>query len=484
MAPAPGVPPTPPPAEPLTISDTHVDSPPGSRTLTVSWHTNIAAATVGASGVGGQATVWTPADSGQTDHQTVFSNLAPSTQYRLLLYAVDDWGRQQSAELQVVTPPRAPAPTAQKNGTSLLVDGQPFFPIALWALCPGEIDTKLAEGVNLFMSSSCGKDRQFVDELAGRALTVVDPATAAEGGDGLIGWHCPDEWDNWLPSDVTPGMLAGTAPPPEPPLLTFLTLTNHFYSYAAPLPQGRGMYPLLAQTADVLGFDLYPLQSWCNLDAFAHVYESQRELVRLAAGKPTYQWIEAAPMEHCPQPELAPTAQTVRAETWLAIAGGATGIGYFPNGWTDEIGDEITRTDREIRELTPALLAPATEEVHADQAAIKIGARVLNGALYVIAVNSSHSLVTTNVDVPAFFGSQLEVYDEQRQVAATNGAFTDVFEPLQVHVYIAAPQLGVESASEPLTPNGADGTRSFAATESRQAYEDFVAPADFGALLP
>jgi hypothetical protein len=391
--------------------------------------------------------VWTPADAGATDHQTVFSNLAPSTSYALSLYAVDRWGRQQSAGLQVVTRARAAAPTVEVRDGSFLVDGQPFFPIALWALCASDVDTKLAEGVNLFMSNGCGSDQELVGEIAGRALAVVDPATAAAGGGGVIGWHYPDEWDNWLSSDVTPATLEATARAATPPLLSFLTLTNHFYSYAAPLPQGRGMYPLLAQTADVLGFDLYPLQVWCDADAFAHVYESQRELVQLAAGKPTYQWIEAAPMEHCPQSELAPTAQTVRAETWLAVAGGATAIGYFPNGWTEEIDREIARTNREIQELAPALLA-SRATAGSDQPAVKVSARVLNGAAYVVAVNSSRSLVPATIEVPELVAGRLEVYDEHREVRATHGTFTDVFEPLEVHVYIAAPQL----APDPLPP--------------------------------
>src|SRR5439155_9260741 len=112
----------------------------------------------------------------------------------------------------------------------------------------------------LFMGNGCGSNRDLVDEVGGRALSVVDPATASAGGGGVVGWHYPDEWDNWLPSDVTPATLEATAPAATPPLLSFLTLTNHFYSYAAPLPQGRGMYPVLARAADVLGFDLYPLQ--------------------------------------------------------------------------------------------------------------------------------------------------------------------------------------------------------------------------------
>jgi hypothetical protein len=443
--PPPVAPPPPPPSEALTISDVHVDSAPGSRTFSVAWRTSVPASTVGASSSGEQPTLWTAADAGATDHVTVFSSLAPDTKYALSLHAVDQWGREQTADLQVVTPPRAPAPTAKASGGSFLVDGQPFFPVALWALCAGEVDTKLADGVNLFMTNGCGPDTELVHVVRGRALTVVDPATASEGAGGVVGWNYPDEWDNWVPTDATVGSLDPNVPRGPSSLLSFLTLTNHFYSYAAPLPQGRGMYPALAQSADVLGFDLYPLQVWCKSDAFAHVFEAQREIVKLAAGKPTYQWIEAAPMEHCPQPELAPTAATVRAETWLAIAGGATGIGYFPNGWTEEIEHEIARTDSEIAELAPALAAPQTG-VSSDQPAVQVGARVLNGAIYVVAVNSSAGVVPANIAVPELFASSLDVYGEHREVSATNGSFTDVFQPLQVHVYIAAPQLATEAA--------------------------------------
>mgnify|MGYP003694040169 CR=1 FL=1 len=66
-------------------------------------------------------------------------------------------------------------------------------------------------------------------------------------------------------------------------------------------------------------------------------------------------------MEHrCKEEkQLDPTPATVRAETWLAIAGGAAAIGYFPNRWSAPIGDEIARTNREIKALSQALLAPA-----------------------------------------------------------------------------------------------------------------------------
>ena len=50
-------------------------------------------------------------------------------------------------------------------------------------------------------------------------------------------------------------------------------------------------------------------------------FDAQAELVALAKGKPTFQWIEAGPMGVCFG--LDPSPPIVRAETWLAVAGGA-----------------------------------------------------------------------------------------------------------------------------------------------------------------
>jgi hypothetical protein len=66
------------------------------------------------------------------------------------------------------------------------------------------------------------------------------------------------------------------------------------------------MYPGLVASADVLGFDLYPLQNWCRFDSFGDVFDSQLDLVALARGKPTFQWIEARQMD-CSGTELDPT---------------------------------------------------------------------------------------------------------------------------------------------------------------------------------
>jgi hypothetical protein len=217
---------------------------------------------------------------------------------------------------------------------------------------------------------------------------------------------------------------------------SFLTLTNHFFSQAAPLPQGRGMYPALIANADVLGFDLYPLENWCRYDDFGTVFDSQRELTRLAAGKPTFQWIETAHMD-CADPSLDPTPQTVRAETWLAVAGGAHAMGYFPKDFSPQIGAEIARDKRDLETLAPALVEPALDASGSGN--VRVGAREHNGAIYVIAVNASREPSTAAINVPALENRSLVSLDGSHSVTAANGSFTDSFAPLDVHIYIAAP---------------------------------------------
>ena len=188
----------------------------------------------------------------------------------------------------------------------------------------------------------------------------------------------------------------------------------------------------------MIGFDLYPLQVWCRRDGFPAVYEAQRELAALAGPRATYQWIEVGRMEFCNgRPDLDPTPLTIRAETWLAIAGGARGIGYFPDHWQPPVAQAITKLNTEISALGPALLArplPAT----ASAGPVRVGARRFNGATYVIAVNTSWRRVTATVGVAGLRGVA-RAFGENRALPVRRGAIRDGFGPLQAHVYVVDP---------------------------------------------
>jgi hypothetical protein len=430
---------SPPPLDPLEITNVQVSAL-TSSSARVTWQTNIPTLEQTAFGLDAP-TVWTaPSSAVRIDHVSDITGLEFSTTYTAYLHAVDEWNRAQTATVTFTTGPMLDQSNARTNGSSIFVDDRPFFPTAVWEQCSDMFNSNIGDGINLFMGDGCQDDTGLPVRLAGRAYSIVDSENANATGRGVIGWYFPDEWDAFLKSDVKRADLAKDIPSARPGRVSFLTLTNHFYSKAEPLPQGKGMYPVLFQIPDVLGFDLYPLQVWCR-PAFGDVFDAQAELHNLAGGKPTFQWIEVARMEHpCrTHPELDPTPATVRAETWLSIAGGADAVGYFPNQWAAPIGVEIARANRQIKALTQALLAP-TILATSDNGTVRVSARSLNGALYVIAVNTSSATVTARINVDGIAGRSATVLGGNGPaVAADDSGFSDTFGPLDVRVYIIPP---------------------------------------------
>jgi hypothetical protein len=429
----------PPPVEPLAISNVTVSGL-TSSSARVTWRTNVPTLEQTAFGLDGPV-IWTPASSAVgIEHESVISGLEFSTTYTAYLHAVDEWNRAQTASVAFTTGPMLDQSNARTSGTTIYVDDRPFFPTAVWAQCSDMFHSNIEDGINLFMGNGCDPDTGLPARLGGRAYSIVSSELANATGRGVLGWYFPDEWDAFLSSKVKRADLADDIPAPRPGRISFLTLTNHFYSRAAPLPEGKGMYPVLFTIPDVLGFDLYPLQVWCR-PAYGDVYDAQSELRSVSGGKPTFQWIEVARMEQVcnKHPDLDPTPQTVRAETWLSIAGGANGVGYFPNHWSEPIGVEVRRANREIKSLSQALLAPIAAS-SSDNPAVRVSARSLNGALYVIAVNTSSASVQAKISVDGVAGRSAAVLGGSGPaVASDDKGFSDSFEPLGVRIYVIPP---------------------------------------------
>jgi hypothetical protein len=407
---------------------------------TLAWHTSEPATSRIAYGLDAPV-VWTPPTVSGTEHRATVTGLTFSSTYRLDIGAASADGQTGVSEFLLTTPALTGPVLASTGDGAILLDGQPAFPKLVWGQCTDAVAANLAVGIDFFMGNGCGSGAQLATWLTGHAFVLADAQDSAAGRAGTVGTHLPDEWDTHLPGDLTAADAQKIVPPIAGSGPRFLTLTNHFYSRANPLPQGRGMYPALASTADVLGFDLYPLQNWCRWDSFGDVFDSQVDLVALARGKPTFQWIEARRMD-CMGDDLDPTPETVRAEAWLSIAGGAHAVGYFPNNWSYPVGAEIARTNREIQGLAAALVEPATAATVSMGSYVKVGAREHNGAVYVIAVNASRSSTTATVTVPALGDRVLRSIDGLHTVTAAGGSFTDGFGPLEVRVYVVAPVFG------------------------------------------
>jgi hypothetical protein len=405
---------------------------PGAHAATFRWTTSAPARVTIEVGRTADFGIWlrTPAKP-LTSGRALLGSLEPGTTYRYRVTARS--GRRVTRTVGTFTTSIFPAWTvAGVVDRTLYVDGQPFFPRMVYGQCDWAYAQSLDAGTNLYMGSGCGTPWVQLELLRGRAVSAI-PASWKDVADGrgTIGWYHTDEADLHGPPEALP-----FHPPwQQTRRVTFLTLSGHVYSGSAGPPGGRGVYPKFIARADMIGLDLYPMQVWCRRDAFQAVYEAQRELVALAGPRATYQWIEVAPMEFCGRrPELAPTPLTIRAETWLAIAGGARGIGYFPEHWQPPIAAEITRLNTEISALAPALLADELPAI-ASAGPVRVGARRFNGTTYLIAVNTSWRRVSAAVSAPGLRGT-VRVFGENRTVPVRGGAIRDGFGPLDVNVYV------------------------------------------------
>jgi hypothetical protein len=302
----------------------------------------------------------------------------------------------------------------------------------VWRQCPTYLPTSMAAGINLFLGVSCvGPDQQFA-KIAGRAPSTTDASMPGLDGPVHLGWHLPDE------ADVSIGGADKLPKPKANGRVTFLTLTDKFSVNAAPGPHGKDIYPGLFAAADVIGFDTYPVEVRCSLAQIDNVYWMQREIAQLAQGKPTFQWIEAGPMEHC-RSNQDPTPAVVAVESWLAIAGGARGIGYFPDYWAEDIRNGVRQVNRDIAALAPALLAPVVNVTFSPQSPVRVSARSYNGALYIIAANTSTSPTTATFTVPGLSGRKLRVFADGRTVTPMGNLVIDKLPGLGTAVYVASP---------------------------------------------
>jgi hypothetical protein len=307
---------------------------------------------------------------------------------------------------------------------------------------PGAAARAARLGINVMLNASCTAPRPL-RSLGRRQLGVLPIANRPVQGTNLLGWAYPDEPDNnhWSPSKLAQTYAFRQGTPDG--LLSFLTTTAAFYTAAATAkPGAAATTATFAALADVSGFDLYPLNH-CR-STLVEVYDAQRRFARLARGKPTFQWIETGAIHPGYCGGITVTGQEVTAEAWLAVAGGARGIGFFTHTWAPDhsefsVGPAVQQAIRGFSE-TAAVIRPGltgtTTDSTVDTPALRVLARVGAGHTYVVAVNTLQSDVPAAITVPHVGTRTLRVVGSTRRVSASGGRFRDTFPPLGVRIYV------------------------------------------------
>ncbi len=174
------------------------------------------------------------------------------------------------------------------------------------------------------------------------------------------------------------------------------------------------------------------------------MYDAQRAFNRLAGDMPTFQWIETGPIKPTYCGGFKMTAQELGAEVWLAVAGGARGIGFFTHTWSPnhepfDVAPKLQQAMKSITHLLRATqpgLVGKTVASGVNSPAIKLLARVGGNANYVFAVNGQPGWVKAQAYVPQLRNGRLEVVGEHRSVTVVNHRFSDSFSPLVAHLYV------------------------------------------------
>jgi hypothetical protein len=302
------------------------------------------------------------------------------------------------------------------------------------------------------MGDSCNDPAALATAIGSRAYLVLDMAqrdnAAVAQLPGVIGWHQPDEPDA---NEIAADSLA--APAPRAGRLTFLTLTSHFaheQRWLTTQHPAKWWQAYVAHT-DVVGFDLYPLAHLCEHAAvtLASVYREQRDLVALAAGRPTFQWIEASAIDgRCGPAPVSGAA--LRAEVFLALAGGANGIGYFTHSWaggpwvrfavTPEAQAAMRSTDADLQALAPVLLGRQAPALVRSESPVLVGTRRAGRHLLVIAVNPTNATVVGQIRFHGYRAGSAVAWSEHRSVRVRAAGLVDTFAPLAVHIYDVSPR--------------------------------------------
>lgn len=321
---------------------------------------------------------------------------------------------------------------------SVVVGGTPFFPVMLIDQCKAsDIARAHRLGVNLILNESCPgvSPAAQLDELVGRQLGVLPIQARGTSDAHLAGWTYPDEPEN---NGWTAAKLAQAFHYPrgsDDGLVSFVTTTSAF------LHGSGSIVRAIAHLADVAGFDLYPLNHCqTNLEA---VYDAQRAFVRLVGSMPTFQWIETGALRAAYCGGFRMTPQQLTAEAWLAVAGGARGIGFFTHTLAPDrefdVSEPIAHAMWQFTSLAAAVqpgLVGATVPGSSNSPAIKVLARRAGSRTYVFAVNAGPQYVRAQLTVPNLAHGTARAFGEKRSVEVSGHALVDAWPPLGVHVYV------------------------------------------------
>ena len=336
-----------------------------------------------------------------------------------------------------------------------------FFPISVWLQSPPNATAYAAIGINQFIGLYNGPTQGDLDTLGAAKMPVYcDQNTvglANLSNPIILGWTQQDEPDNAQPDGkggygpcIAPSQIQSLYQTMKSKDATRPVFLNVGQGVANDAWVGRGScsnqpqdYPEYAKGADIVSFDIYPINSGLDITLVPLGVDRLNQAVQNK--KPVWNWIECTRID---QANPKPTPDQVKSEVWMSIIHGSMGIGYFVHQFTPTFDEKallddatmkpaVAAIDQQIHDLAPALNTPPITNAVTEQSSSKVDFLVKRqgGKLYVFAVSMTSSQTTATFTLSHDAFATATVLGENRTVTVSGGAFEDDFPAWGVHLY-------------------------------------------------
>ena len=357
----------------------------------------------------------------------------------------------------------APVPVAARfdDKGSLLVGGAPYFPVGLYSYCcnPGAgasaeklmavasdagmngqlvedegsqetLDRLLANGMKVLLQVRSGLAASTDAEKSREAL-VDKGALRWKAHPALLGYWA-DEPDSTDPACMALAHDTIKQADPDHPAVWCLCVPDKYKQNAA--------------SADAIMPDIYPVPS-APLDL---IVRQLKQAAADAGGKPVwfipqvFDWVITGGGKVSSPVDFRPTADEIRAMTYLGIVAGARGIFYWASDtaatndivWYPAQWDELLKIAGELRYLGDALTVPpvaAQVQVEASGDGLYSAEWLRGDKTILVTVNASAGPIEAKFGLPG--PKTVRCLFENRYLASPTREFRDLFRAYEVHVY-------------------------------------------------
>ncbi|MFA4045132.1 MAG: hypothetical protein HZRFUVUK_001941 [Candidatus Fervidibacterota bacterium] len=357
--------------------------------------------------------------------------------------------------------------------------GSDYFPIAVWLQHPKNAQRYKEAGFNLYVGLWKGPTEEQLEMLREAKMQVIcdqnEVGLKHRDDPIIVGWMHQDEPDNaqLIGEDKATGrkIYGGPVPPseiierykkmkandPDRPVLL-----NLGQGVANDLWKGRGVgahpddYFTYVKGCDIVSFDVYPVAGLNDENLLWYVAKGVSRLIfwvnwnkSTDGEKIVWNCVECTRIRNL---ERKPTPHHVRAEVWMAIIHGSTGLIYFVHQFQpkfveaalledEEMLSAVSQINRQIHELAPVLNSPTVQngvKVVSTNPNVPVHTmvKIYGNAVYIFAVgmrNEKTKAIFSVENIPK--GASAEVLWENRHISVDNGRFEDEFNPYDVHIY-------------------------------------------------